>query len=422
MNTQPEAPSGRVYWRGLDELAETPEFRNWVDREFPEGAGEWADPVSRRHFIKLMSASFLLAGAGFAGSGCRRPAEHLEPFGQAPENYVHGTPRYFATAMPAPGGALPLVVKSYEGRPTKIEGNKLHPDSNGGTDRFAQASILGLYDPDRAARFTHLGNNVTREAAFDFLAGLARSAESNRGQGLAFLMERSDSPSRQRLQKLAAGKFPLAGWYAHDPIDLDIHRRAASLAFGRSVQPRWLFDKAKVIVSIDCDFLGSESQVQNHIRRFAQGRQLENGDREVDPGQKRGDALSRLYVAETVMSLTGFNADHRLRLPSSALLLAARTLAAGILQQSADGTGIESLQNSTGQAVKWLAECARDLRAHRGESLVVAGHRQPLAVHLLAYALNDALETSARPSSSRKRPRPRRRAWRTWPADSMPGR
>src|SRR5690349_17153460 len=133
---------GRVYWRGLDELAETPEFRQWIEREFPEGASEWADPGSRRRFMKLVSASFLLAGVGCAGDGCRRPVEKILPFGQMPENYTHGVAQLYATAMPTRGSALPLVARSNDGRPTKIEGNDLHPDSNGGTDRFAQASLL----------------------------------------------------------------------------------------------------------------------------------------------------------------------------------------------------------------------------------------------------------------------------------------
>ena len=147
--------NGRRYWRSLDELADTPEFKDWLHREFPQGAGEFEDGVSRRHFVKIMSASFAMAGLGIMGAGCRRPEEKLEPFGQQPENYTFGEPEYYATAMPTRTGAVPLVVKSYEGRPIKIEGNALYPGSNGGTDRYAQASILNLYDPDRAKRFTH---------------------------------------------------------------------------------------------------------------------------------------------------------------------------------------------------------------------------------------------------------------------------
>src|SRR5215510_5304240 len=166
----PEPETGRKYWRSLDQLAETPEFRQWVEREFPEGASEWTDPVSRRHFVKIMSASFLLAGVGLAGNGCRRPEQKILPFGKMPENYVHGVPQYYATAMPTRGGAIPLVVKSNDGRPTKIEGNDRVPDTNGGTDRFAQASILNLYDPDRATDFKSGTGVTSADKAMDALA------------------------------------------------------------------------------------------------------------------------------------------------------------------------------------------------------------------------------------------------------------
>src|SRR6185436_10539961 len=178
----PEPETGRQYWRSLDQLAEQPEFRQWLEREFPAGASEWTDPVTRRHFMKIMSASFMLAGLGFAAVGCRRPVEKLEPFGKQPEDYVYGVPQFFATAMPTRGGAVPLLAKSYEGRPIKVEGNALHPDSNGGTDRWTQASILNLYDPDRSRRFTKGGNNVTPEAMIDFLNDFSKRALANGGR------------------------------------------------------------------------------------------------------------------------------------------------------------------------------------------------------------------------------------------------
>src|SRR5882724_1569795 len=362
--TCPEPESGRKYWRSLDQLAETPEFREWVNREFPQGASEWADPVSRRHFVKIMSASFLLAGFG---SGCRRPEQRILPFSKMPENYLHGVPQYYATAMPTRGSAIALVAKSNDGRPTKVEGNSLHPDSNGGTDRFAQASILNLYDPDRAKRFVKGGNVTTSEAGFAYLTELSKAAQANRGKGLSFLLERSSSPSRLRLQRAISEKLPEARWYLYEPVDLGIKRRAASLAFGKPVKPYYRFDAAKIIVSLDCDFLGSEEDVHNHIRRFAQGRRVE----------ERGDSLNRLYVVESLMTLTGINADHRLRIPSSSVAHLTGALAAQILKDG--GAGLESLGQPAGVDSKWINECAKDLLAHRGEALVVAGYRQPLA-------------------------------------------
>ena len=370
-----EPETGRTYWRSLDQVADTPEFREWLHREFPAGASELTDPVTRRHFVKIMSASFALAGVGLGLTGCRKPEEKVEPFSKQPEGYVHGVPAYFATAMPTRRAAIALVAKSHDGRPVKVEGNALHPDSNGGTDRFAQASLLNLYDPDRAQRFTKGGNNVTPEVAMDFLTEISKKFSANQGAGLAFLMEPGNSPSRERLQQLIAGVMPKAGWFTHDPVDSGAHAAAATEFFGQPVTPTFRFDKANVIVSLDCDFLGSEDEVHNHIRRFAKGRRIENP----------GDTMSRLYVIEGLMSLTGANADHRLRLPHSAVVKAATALAA------AAGVGGVSAGNVPADAAKWLAECAKDLAANKGKSLVVAGAGQPLAVHALAHAINSVL-------------------------------
>jgi molybdopterin-containing oxidoreductase family iron-sulfur binding subunit len=365
----PPALSGRRYWRSLDELGDTPEFKQWLEREFPEGASEFTDPVSRRHFVKIMSASFALAGLGVMGAGCRRPEEKLEPFGQQPEGYVYGEPKYYATAMPTRTGAIPLVAKSYEGRPIKLEGNAKFPGSNGGTDRYAQASILDLYDPDRAKRFAKNDGKtvspVSRDVALGFLDELSKKFAANQGEGLAFLTESSTSPSRARLQKIIADKFPKSQWFTYDAIDSGIHQRAATQAFGQSVRPVYHFDKAKVILSLDCDFLGGEDDAHNHIRRFAEGR-------------KPGEGMSRLYAVESLFTLTGANADHRLRVPASMI----SKVADEILGQ---------LSEPAPSLARWIARCARDLRAHRGEVLAVAGQRQPMEVHLLVWAINSAL-------------------------------
>lgn len=370
----PEPANGRKYWRSLDQLAETPEFRQWMEREFPEGASEWHDPVSRRHFVKIMSASFLLAGFGLAGSGCRRPEEKIMPFAKQPEGYVHGQPQYYATAMPTRTGAIPLVVKAHEGRPVKIEGNDKFPGGNGSTDRYAQASILNLYDPDRAQRFTKDGKTVVREEALGFLHSLSQKFSANQGEGLAFLAESSTSPSRARLQKTIARKFPKSQWFTYDAIDSDIHRRAASLAFGKPRRPIFHFDKAKVILSLDCDFLGGEDGAHNHIRKFAAGR-------------KAGEDMSRLYAVESLFTLTGASADHRLRVASSLVGQIAGWIASS--QFSIGGAS----GKVDGEAAKWVAGCAKDLAAAGRNALVVAGQRQPLEVHLLAYAINTALNT-----------------------------
>jgi molybdopterin-containing oxidoreductase family iron-sulfur binding subunit len=365
--------TGRRYWRSLDELADTPEFKDWLHREFPVGASEMVeDGQSRRNFLKIMSASFAFAGIATLGAGCRRPEEKLVPYGKQPENYTFGEAQYFATAMPTRTGAIPLVVKSYEGRPVKIEGNALFPGGNGGTDRSAQASILDLYDPDRARHFKHDGKIVSRDEALNFLQNLSRKFAMNSGEGLAFLVESSTSPARARIQSAIASNFPKSKWFTYDAIDSGVHQRAATQAFGQPVKPVFNFDKAKVILSLDCDFLGGEDDAHNHIRKFAAGRKV-------------GDGMSRLYAIESLFTLTGANADHRLRVAASAVGQVAYAIS--LLLNNDLGTTI----SVSGVDSKWISECAKDLMAHRGNVLVVAGQRQSMEVHLLAHEMNVAL-------------------------------
>src|ERR1035437_7244883 len=384
----PALLSGPRYWRSLDELADTAEFRQWVANEFPAGAPELIDPVNRRHFMKIMSASFLLAGFGL--TGCRRPVSNILPFSKQPESYLHGVPQYYATAMPSRGGAIPLIVKSSDGRPTKVEGNALHPASNGSTDRFAQASVLDLYDTDRATRFKQAGKVVTQPVALDSLVGLSRELAGKGGEGLCFLLERSGSPSRARGQKLVSERFPKAKWFVYEPVHFDIHREAATLAFARPVKPSYRLDQAKRIVALDCDFLGAEEDLQRLIRDFAKGRKVESPDK-----AQAEDLINRLYVVESLLTLTGINADHRLRVPPSAVLPVAAALAAAVIPQGGGelAAALTTLGKPGGVEPKWISECAKDLRAHAGKCVVVAGQRQPAAVHALAHAMNAALGT-----------------------------
>jgi molybdopterin-containing oxidoreductase family iron-sulfur binding subunit len=358
-------------------VADTPEFRQWVEREFPAGASELTDPVTRRNFVKIMSASFLLAGLG--ATGCRRPVERIYPFTKMPENYYHGVPQFFATAMATRRTAQPLVVKSSDGRPTKIEGNSDHPDSNGGTDPFAQATVLGLYDPDRAMRFLHNGETEGRNAALDALASLSKTLAD--GGGLAFLLEQSSSPSRARLQQAIADKFPNARWHVYEPVELDLGRQAASLAYNSAVEPFYKIDQAQVIVSFDCDFIGSEENAAGNIRRFANGRALNGKD----------DSMSRLYVAESLYTLTGLNSDHRLRVPPSMIIPVLARLALNLLPSSDLDQKLRDLAAPAQAQDSWILPCSQDLKANAGKGLVMAGYRLPLAAHLLVIAINEAI-------------------------------
>ncbi len=383
-----EPEVGPTYWRSLDQLAETPEFRARLEREFPAGASQLPEDFNRRDFMKLMSASFLLAGVGL--TGCRKPEEHIYPFGKMPENYVHGVAQHYATSMPTRAGAVPVVVKSHEGRPVKVEGNPQHPDSNGATDVFAQASILGLYDPDRATRFAKSGVGIPKKQAVDALVAAAGEVLANRGNGLAVLLDRSTSPTRARLLEMLTRRCPGVKIYSYEPLDPTTGQRAVSIAFGVDGTLYYNLDRAKVILSLDCDFLGTEEDLHRSIRGFAKGRKI----------SKPGDKMNRLYAVEGLMTLTGANADHRLRLAPGLVGQFAAQIALEVLKETggADGGLVRALESvaggpAAGVNAAWAKGCAKDLLANKGNAVVMAGHRQPLGVHLAALAINAAIQS-----------------------------
>ena len=368
------AMSGPRYWRSLGELADSPGFRGHLEREFPDGASGM-DGVDRRQFLKIMAASFALGGVGLAG--CRRPESHILPFGKSVEGYIPGMPLYYATAMPLRKTALPLLAETHEGRPTKLEGNPVYGPNGGSSSLLAQASLLDLYDPDRAAAHTRNGSVVDSAAIGEILAGIGRTYAEGRGAGLAFLAEESASPTRSRLVEGLRRKLPQAVWSEYEPVSDEPAAEAARAAFGRSAKPVYRFAKAKRIVSIDADFLHAEAGGITYARDFAAGRRVTNKD----------DSMNRLYMAESSFTLTGSMADHRWRLACSHMLAFAGALASRITGDESFGALARQLDAKEG----WIEECAADLMANKGECLVLAGSHLPAAVHSIAYAINAAL-------------------------------
>jgi molybdopterin-containing oxidoreductase family iron-sulfur binding subunit len=368
--------TGPRYWRSLDELADTPGFREYVEREFPAGAAQ-LDGVDRRQFFKLMAASFALGGIGLAG--CRRPEAYILPYGKSVEEVKDGLPLYFATAMPLRRAAIPLVAETYQGRPTKLEGNPSYAPHGGATSLIAQASLLDLYDPDRAT--THLKDGAALGATelSDLLAALGRKYAANQGAGLAFLAGSSSSPTRAALLARLRQILPAAIWAEYEPVVDEPPVEAARLAFGRDVGPVYRFAAARRIVSLDSDFLHAGPASLAHARDFARGRRV--------TAPEEADRMNRLYVAESGLTVTGAMADHRLRLASSQMPALAAALAGEVLGTDAYVALTQGLEVKAA----WITECAADLLAHKGESLVVAGAHQPAPIHALAYLMNAAL-------------------------------
>ncbi len=338
------------------------------DDEFTPDASELDGP-SRRSFVKLMGASMALAGM----TGCRRPEEKILPYGHAPEEIVPGRPLRFASAFAFAGSAAGVLVESHEGRPTKLEGNPLHPDSGGGgAHAFAQASLLELYDPDRSRSPRERGSERSWS---DALARLrAEAAKLGDGRGLAVVTEAHRSPSLAAQLAELERRFPRARVVRWEPFDGEAARAGAALAFGRRLDPIYAAERARVLVTLDCDLL----QSVKHARAFADGRRV----------PERG--MNRLYAIESAYSVTGTAADHRLRVPSRRVHAVALALA--------NAVGVPGLPAAPALAAKearFVAALARDLLQQRGAVLVAAGETQPAAVHALAHLVNEALAGEA---------------------------
>jgi MoCo/4Fe-4S cofactor protein with predicted Tat translocation signal len=384
--------TGKVYWRSLDELAGTPEFREFIQREYPQGASELDNGWSRRNFIQLMGASLALAGL----AGCRRPIEKVVPYVTQPEEITPGVPGYYATTMPFGISAHGLVVKTNEGRPTKIEGNREHPSSFGGTNIYHQAAILGMYDPDRSKRVMHKGAEDSWDNFVSYWRERFAHFSANQGQGLAVLTESFNSPTLARLLSDFRKAFPKATVAAFEPISDENIYEGIRIATGKILQPVYSVSKAQVILSLDSDFLQTESENVMAMLGFADGRRVKS----------RNDEMNRLYVAESSLSVTGGMADHRLRIQSRrigelALALSGELARLGITP----GLPVDAARpNLSESEKKWVAAVARDLAGSRGKCLILAGRRQPSSVHALILALNQKLGNISNTISYRELP------------------
>ena len=361
---------GQQYWRSLEELADTPAFREMVEREFPAGATEWWDSISRRDFLKTAAASLALAGL----TGCtKQPTQKILPYVYQPEQLVPGQPLVYATAMVQGGFATGVLVKSREGHPIKVEGNPKHPASLGRSSVWMQASILDLYDPDRSQAVAHQGEISTWALFLADLNQLIAEQQKSKGAGLRILTETVTSPTLAALISQVLQRFPEARWHQFEPVNRDSSREGARLAFGEILETHYRFDQADVIVSLESDFLYAHPERLRYTRQFTDGRRLSSG---------RG-RMNRLYVFESTPTITGSMSDQRIPARSTDIAHIAHRLA------SAFGPDRSSRRDEN--AGGGLERVIADLEAHRGSSIVIAGECQPAAVHALAHLLNERL-------------------------------
>ncbi len=372
------------YWRSLDELADTPEFRSFVEREFPEQASELKDRSTRRQFLKIMGASLAFAGV----TSCRWPKEKIVPYASRPEGRIPGVPERFATAMELSGVASGLLVTSYDGRPIKVEGNPSHSYNHGTADVLSQAAILEIYDPDRSKGIVRRDDNKDIAQDWDSFLSQFRShfnrLKEQKGEGLYILSETTSSPSVEMMRQRLEQAFPQSKWYEYEPISNDNERAGAQTAFGTSLRTHLNLDKAKVILSLDSDFLISHPAALKYSRDYAKGRQVEQNE------------MNRLYVVESRYSTTGAMADHRFPVPSKQILHFLCAVASRIVSLSKDSVPAEykpivhKLSQLSGHPFdqKMIEVLAKDLTGNTGQCVITIGDNQPPAVHALAHWLN----------------------------------
>ncbi|HEX2122359.1 MAG TPA: TAT-variant-translocated molybdopterin oxidoreductase, partial [Thermoanaerobaculia bacterium] len=351
---------GKEFWRSLEELSRSDVFDDFFAQEFPQQAIPLQKGASRRDFMKLMGASVAMAGL----AACRPPGETIVPYVNQPENLIPGKPMFFASAMPLSGVATGVLVESHMHRPTKIEGNPEHPSSLGASDAMTQASILGLYDPDRSQVVRKLGDTATWG---DFIAALQpvlATAKTN-GASLRILTQTITSPTLgAQIQSLIA-QYPGMKWHQWEAVNRDNVREGAQMAFGGYVNVHYDFTKANVVVSLGSDFLGDGAGHLRYARDFMSRRKVRHGETQ---------SINRLYAIEAGMTNTGSIADHRIAVKPSQIEEIARQILGG-------AAGSQPVVNAIIQ----------DLQANRGASVVIAGDEQPAVVHAIAHAINSQL-------------------------------
>jgi MoCo/4Fe-4S cofactor protein with predicted Tat translocation signal len=361
-------------WRSLDELAKAPSFVEMLHREFPRQAAEWGN-VDRRRFLQLTGASLALAGL----TACdKQPPQKVVPYVRQPEDLVPGKPLFFATAAAHAGYGIGLLAESHMGRPTKVEGNPDHPSSLGASDIFTQASVLDLYDPDRAQGVSNLGAVATWEAFVRQALGLRAALLPIQGDGLRILTGNVTSPTQIRLLNQLLAEMPRAQWHIWEPL-LGNGPAAVRTAFGGDAEVRYDLRRANVVLVVDADLLDSGPAGIANSKAFASRRKAHTLD--------AARTMSRLYSVETMPTGTSSVADHRLALKPSEVQSFLVALAARLgVGGASTPAGFES-----GMLAAWVEEVAADLQAHRGASVVKVGEYLDEAAQVLGYAINEAL-------------------------------
>lgn len=398
--------SNNKYWMSLEQWRQDPEFLAMAEKEFlssPLQSEEGKGGTARRDFLKLMGASLALTSFGCV----RRPVQKIIPYAKKPPEIMHGLPNYYASSYVDGMESIGILVTTRDGRPLKLEGNPDHPANKGGMSARAHADILRLYDPDRYTgpkRNLQNKNRTNREIINAKWEDLDKAVVEQLKKGqVALLTYNHASPSTQMLMEEFVGAFG-GKIYQYDDVNYTSLTEAQKVSYGAAAIPRYHLDRAKVIVAINNDFLGSWVSPITFNRQFSEGR------------KKAKEGMSKLVVFESLMSMTGTNADKRFRIrPSQSLdvvmaLLNELVVVRKVSRYASDDGVVRALsgfsKNKEDLGVN-VAEVAEELWKNRGQSLVLAGGLSAdgdsaVALQVATNFLNAVLENDGKTIESGK--------------------
>jgi MoCo/4Fe-4S cofactor protein with predicted Tat translocation signal len=372
----------KQYWKGVEQLTNQPEFVKYANKEFPRDLPfksgrieEESEGNSRRDFLKMMG--FSVAAASLAA--CEAPIRKAIPYLNKPESIDPGIPNYYASTYTNGGNYCSIVVKTREGRPIKIEPNKLSKISGGGTSAQSEASVLSLYDKARSSKPSINGTAVEWPELDQQVKTKLERISSDGGQ-IRIVSKTILSPSTKAVIEEFVGKYPGAKLVMYDPVSSYGMVKANKRSFGKAIIPSYDFSKVKTVVSFGADFLGTWINPNRFSHDFISTRKLDQGKKD----------MSRLYMFEANLSLTGANADYRTPMKPSAEGLAVATLynllaaKAGKQPISVPDVNIDHLKSA-----------AEDLWRSRGRSIVVSGSND-VHVQVVINAINDILQNIGR--------------------------
>ena len=356
----------------MEELSGDPAFQAWVDAEYP-AAAEFT-PTARRQFLKLMGASFALAGL----AGCEKsPFVAALPYVDQPENETIGVPRTYATAVTFDGYAQPVIATTWSGRPTKLDGNPDHPVTQGRSDAFMQAAVLGLYDPDRAQAPTRRGEPVTWQDVTAAIGLLRSNWSKDQGEGLRFLTCPTSSPTLLRQLDALTKQFPKMRIHLHAAAGETARRELMAAVYGQPLDLHYALEDCDIVVSFDDDFLGPGPNQVRNARGWAASRRRSSGE----PG-------IRLYAAESVPAATGAMAGARLIADTSRMAVLAEALADKLGVGGAAGGDLTPTEQG------WIEDAAKACAAAKERALVTSGSYGDVSTALWIARINNALKSA----------------------------